>query len=157
MKQQTLGGETAEPISPGPEIPDTSPSQDEIKQALDKEPTIPDNPEDEDDQDEEAETSPIQEKRHVPRKVEIVIKDTDADGKPFKFTSTDEKQGKPFISVSFMANTYGCASPCENEEDVKQTVKWQEETIREAGDLPIIKDEREASKLNKFMMKGDLI
>jgi len=153
MKQQTLGQETAEPISPGiPDTasPDASPSPDEIKQALDKEPTIPDEPGEDEEDDQDEDKPEIKEKRHVPRKVEIIITDKDTDGKPHVFSCTDERLGKPYISVSYMSNLYGGASPCENEEEVKQAVKWDEETIRKAGDLPIIRDERTTSKLGQF-------
>jgi hypothetical protein len=149
MKQQTLGQETAEPISPGiPDTasPDASPSPDEIKQALDKEPTIPDEPGEDEEDDQDEDKPEIKEKRHVPRKVEIVITDKDMVGQPLVFTCT----GKPFISVSYNGHNYGGSSPCEDEDEIKQAIKWDEETIRNEGDIPIIKDEREASKLGQF-------
>ena len=46
------------------------------------------------------------------------------------------------ISVGFSARRYGAGSPCDNEEEVKESIKSQSRWIMKEGDIPMIRDLR---------------
>jgi len=87
-----------------------------------------------------SEGEEVEEVKHTPKKVEIEITDGHF------FTS-----GKPFISVRYMASTYGASHPCETDAEIQQAVKCDRETILKAGDIPIVKDLRERNKLTRWL------
>jgi hypothetical protein len=74
-------------------------------------------------------------------KVKIIITDKESDGKPCIFTGGD-KEGQAFISVEFMANSYGSASPCTTNEEVESAILHAKEWITREGDTYEVDDKR---------------
>ena len=52
------------------------------------------------------------------------------------------KDGKAFVSVSFQTSTYGAASPCDTEDEIRSAIAACQKSIRENGDIPIVVDNR---------------
>ena len=76
-----------------------------------------------------------------PKRVEITIQKDNYD--------PSHKNGKEYVSVDFMANRYGSALPCDNEEQVKDAIISCKKWIIEEGDIPMVKDLRNAPNLTQ--------
>lgn len=59
--------------------------------------------------------------------------------------------GAEYISVGFMAKTYGMGCPCDNEEEIRSAIEHARKTIIKAGDKPIVEDTRTIVGLSKWM------
>lgn len=86
---------------------------------------------------------------HIPKKVEITITDRDFEGNFLEY-SCDDKLGQHFVSVDYMANTYGGCSPCDTDEQISRAVEWAKHTILKEGDIPIVRDVRDKNKLLRW-------
>jgi len=65
------------------------------------------------------------------------------------------KNGASFTSVGFSANTYGSGYPCDTPEDIQRAIQHHKAWIIKEGDIPIVRDLREKSKLTKFFKGGN--
>ena len=63
-------------------------------------------------------------------KVEIEIKESHYD--------KSHKNGREYTSVGYMGKQYGGSSPCDTDEEVRDSIERAEETIKENGDVPIV-------------------
>jgi len=87
------------------------------------------------------ETKEIKPKRK-PDKVEILIE-------PGHHYDKSCKNGAEFTSVGFSARQYGGCGGCDSEEEIKSSVKNYKEWIMREGDIPVVKDMREVTELEK--------
>jgi hypothetical protein len=78
-------------------------------------------------------------------KVEIQIEDLEF---------SDGKIG--FIVNSF-SSTYGNGSPCYNDKEIKEAVKYAKKTILEAGDKPIVVDKRKVKTSIEYKLLTDFV
>lgn len=102
--------------------------------------------EDDDGNYEEESSTP---KKKVPKKVEIII----TDGHHFSDGAgvDGELGGKPYTSVDYSGNNYGGGSPCVSDEEIDSAIQHAKKTIVDAGDIPVVKDQRKkATLLNWF-------
>ena len=80
----------------------------------------------------------------IPKKVEIHV----SAGNHY---DNSVKNGAEYTSVDYSASTYGGASPCDSEEEVQEHINWAKETIKNAGDIPVLVDEREIKNLGAWL------
>lgn len=64
---------------------------------------------------------------------------------------TSVKDGAEFTSVSFSGSSYGFSSPCDSPEEVKRAVQVSCSWIRREGDIPIINNTLEKTKLQRWL------
>jgi len=83
------------------------------------------------------------EKKHVPKKVEIIIEA----GQNY---CDSVKNGAEYTSVGFNTSIYGSGSPCDNEEEIESSIKYAKEWIKREGDIPIVNDLRKKVDLSSF-------
>ena len=83
-----------------------------------------------------------------PKRVEIIIQKGNYD--------PSHKNGRGYVSVDFMASRYGRASPCDSEEEVKDAITSCKKWIIEEGDIPIIKDLRNAPNLTQQTLFSEI-
>jgi len=57
------------------------------------------------------------------------------------------KNGMAYTSVSYSGKKYGGTSPCDNDEEVSNSIKQARKTITNEGDIPILQDERKKATL----------
>ena len=76
-----------------------------------------------------------------PKRVEIIIQEDNY--------NPSHKNGRGYVSVSFMASRYGSASPCDSEEEVKNSIISCKKWIIEECDIPIVEDLRNAPNLTQ--------
>ena len=79
-----------------------------------------------------------------PKRVEIIIQEDNY--------NPSHKNGREYVSVSFMASRYGNASPCDSEEEIKNAIISYKKRIIEEGDIPIVKDLRNAPNLTQQIL-----
>ena len=64
--------------------------------------------------------------------------------------------GCAYISVKYGGKLYGGSSPCIDDEEVRSSIENAKEIIKEAGDIPILQDQRKkATLLNWFGGQDD--
>lgn len=76
------------------------------------------------------------------KKVEIIIEYDNYD--------PSVQEGCRYTSVQYGCCSYGGAAPCDTAEDVKRAVARAQESIRKAGDIPVIVNKIEEKTLNRW-------
>jgi len=85
----------------------------------------------------------VEEKKRKPDKVEILIKPNCG---PYD-ESVEIYGGQLFTSVDYNGRIYGGAGSCNSEEEIQNSVAHAKKRIIGEGDIPIVKDLREVTKL----------
>lgn len=65
--------------------------------------------------------------------------------------SSSHKNGAKYTSVGCQGKTYGQGSPCDSPEEVKQAIEGCKRVIRQHGDVPFVRDNRESAKLSAWL------
>lgn len=95
----------------------------------------------EDDWEDEGDSEPIKHKKG--EKVEIHV----TEGHRFDKCHLD---GCEYTGVDYNGRTYGGGSPCTTPEEIASAIEHAKKTIKEMGDIPVLKDERKAATLSAW-------
>jgi len=59
--------------------------------------------------------------------------------------------GGRFTGVDYFGSNYGGGCPCNNQKEINSAIDHAKKIIRDNGDIPIVVDKRESSKLTKWL------